>query len=166
MNNISFNQLYKDYKDKLMTTISKRIKDKDEVEDIVQEVFIKVHENLDKYDPAYSISTWIYTIAINTVTNYNRAKARHLRVALSQELYDNEHTESFDSPENILIAQQTKTLADSAIKSLREDLYQAFQLKDVDDLSYKEVADALGVPENTAKSRVRRAREHIQKEME
>lgn len=161
MSNISFEQIYKDYKDKLLTTVSKRLNDTDEAEDLVQECMIKIYENLSKYDSKYALSTWVYTIAFNIINDHYRSKGKTPKLTTVSQLYDNEHTVSHDSPENILISEQTKTKTDHAIASMSKELLDVYTLKDVDGMQLKDIAAHLSIPLNTVKSRLRRAREGI-----
>lgn len=159
MNNLTYEEIYKNFKDKLCLTISRKIKDKDEVEDLVQETLLKVYLNMDKYDDKYSISTWVYTIAFNVIHDYHRSLSKPQPFTTAEELYDN--TTSVDSPENILIAEQTKETINKTMDKLPAELKEVFQLKEVDGLKVKDVAKNLGIPENTVKTRVKRARDTV-----
>lgn len=160
---LNYQDIYKEYQPKLRTLVSKKIKDKDYTDDLVQEILLKVYKNLDSYNPQYQLSTWIYTIAFNTLKNYYKSLRDNLTYAA--EIYDNEHTELLDNPEGIMIAAETEAKFIKSLTALGENFVQMYMLKEVEGLSVKEIAAKHSIPEGTVKSRLKRARDYIKKEI-
>jgi len=158
-----YEQIYKTYQPKLKTLFNKQLLDKDQTEDLVQETLLKVWNKLDTYNDKYSMSTWIYTIAFNTLKNYYSSIRTH--VTYSAEIRDNDHTLSYDSPENILIAAEKEQDYINSVESLDDNFLQVYILKEVEGLSYKDISSQLNIPEGTVKSRLKRSRDYIKKEV-
>lgn len=155
-----YDNIYKTYQPKLKVFFNKQVKDKDIVDDLTQEVLFKVWSNLDTYDKAFNFSTWLYTIAFNHLKNYFKS----LKDTVT---YTNEplELEQIDNPEDILIASETESTYYDSIDSLDKKFLECYTLREVEGLSYKEISSQLDIPEGTAKSRVKRARDHIKKEI-
>lgn len=160
---IDYNNLYITYQPKLKTRISNQIKDKDFVDDLVQEVLLKAHRKLDTYDSKYAISTWLYTISDNTVKNYYKSLKDN--VSYSAEIYDNEHTELLDDPESMMIAAEKEDKYFKSLSALGDIYLEAYTMREVEGMSMDAIATKLGIPENTVKSRLKRARDYIKKEV-
>lgn len=158
---INYNNLYLTYQPKLKTLISKQIKDQDYVEDLVQEVLLKVYRKLDTYNDKYSPSTWIYTIAFNTIKNYYKSLKDNITYAA--EVYDNEHTELLADPESIMIAAETEDKYKLSLSQLDKIYLDTYIMREVDGMSIKDISSQLDVAEGTVKSRLNRAREYIKK---
>lgn len=161
MSKIKYNELYETYAPKLKTLFSKKIIDEQEVEDLVQDTMLRVFEKLDTYDSKYAMTTWLYTVAYNVLYNHYRDKSKLTPLVFAKELYDNEHTESFDSPENILIAEQQQESITKTLTALTPEYLQVYQLKEIEGKSLNEIATQLSIPVNTVKSRLKRARDTI-----
>lgn len=161
MEESKFKELYNTYYPKLKVLFSKKIKDEQEVEDVIQDTMLRVYNKFDTYDNKYAISTWLYTVANSVLNNHFRSKSRQPALSYAKELYDNEHTESFDSPENILISNEQKDIINKTLNKLSKDFLEVYQLKDVEGKSLKEISEQLGIPTNTVKSRLKRARDTI-----
>lgn len=162
MNN--YDEIYNKYYDKLIVLFNKQVKDKDYVEDLVQETLLKVWNNLDSYDSKYSMSTWVYTIGFNTLKNYFKSKSKE-SVSYCAEIFDNESTEDLNNPESIMIAAEQEDKYHDTLQSLEKNFLDVYVMKEIDNLSYKDISDQLGIPEGTAKSRLKRARDHIKQEL-
>lgn len=160
---IDYNNIYNTYHPKLKTLVSKKIKDQGYVEDLVQEILLKVHRKLDTYDPKYSLSTWIYSIAFNTIKNYYKALKDN--ISYSAEVYDNDHTELLDDPESVMIAAEIEGKYLKSLSQLDDKFLDVYIMKEVDSMSDKDISTQLDVPLGTVKSRLNRAREYIKKEV-
>lgn len=158
---LDYNTIYSTYYSKLLVLFKKQIKDKDEAEDLVQDTLLKIHENLSSYDDKYALATWVYSIAFNTLKNYYRKQKDFIQY--SPEVYDNESTLSYTDPADILSAEETEASYLSALSDMDEKYLEVYAMKEVDGMSYKDIASALNVPEGTVKSRLNRARDFIKK---
>lgn len=161
---IDYTEIYNTYKPKLKVLFNKQVKDKDEVEDLIQEVMIKVLNNLEAFDDTHQFSTWIYSIAFNTLKNYYR-DSKHF-VTYSKEIYDNEHTLSLDNPESIMISNEIEDNYFSLLNDLDQKYLDVYLFREVDSLSYKDIADKLDISVGSVKSRLHRAREYINDKLE
>lgn len=161
-----YEDLYKTYYPKLKTLFSKKLSDEQEVEDLIQDTMLRVYEKLDTYDSKYAMSTWLYTVAYSVLYRHFRDNASKPNLSFSKEIYDNEHTESFDSPENILIAEQQQQTINKTLTALTPEYLQVYQLKDIEGKSLNAIATELSIPVNTVKSRLKRARDTIRVNLE
>ena len=160
-----FKELYETYYPKLKTLFSKKIKDEQEVEDLIQDTMLRVHLKYDTYNSKYAMSTWLYAVANSVMNNHFRTRSRQPALSYAKELYDNIHTESFDSPENILISNEVTDIINKTLSKLSKEYLEAYQLKEVEGLSLKDISEQLDVPINTVKSRVKRARDSIKESL-
>ncbi len=150
---VSYNTLVNRYKDRLFNVLYRMLSSEDEASDLLQETFLRVWQHKLSYDFRFAFSTWIYTIALNLARNElrRRKKIKFLDIFdFSDKLTAKE--EKKDTSSNL------KVLLDTEMKRLPEKYKTAFLLRDVDNLSYEEIAQVLGVPLGTVKSRVNRAR--------
>lgn len=161
MNN--FDDIYNTYQPKLIVLFNKQVRDKDYVEDLVQETLLKVWNKLDSFDDKYSMSTWVYTIAFNTLKNYYKSLKDN--VSYSAEIYDNEHTIDPSDPADILSAEQQADVFKQAVGKLETNFLSVYTMREVDGMTYKGISEQLGIPEGTVKSRVKRARDYIKSEL-
>jgi RNA polymerase sigma-70 factor (ECF subfamily) len=150
---VSYNTLVNRYKDRLFNVLYRMLSSEDEANDLLQETFLRVWQHKMSYDFRFAFSTWIYTIALNLARNElrRRKKIKFLDIFdFADKLTAKE--EKKDTSGNL------KTLLETEMKRLPEKYKTAFLLRDVDNLSYEEIAQVLGVPLGTVKSRVNRAR--------
>jgi RNA polymerase sigma-70 factor (ECF subfamily) len=150
---VSYNTLVNRYKDRLFNVLYRMLSSEDEANDLLQETFLRVWQHKMSYDFRFAFSTWIYTIALNLARNElrRRKKIKFLDIFdFADKLPAKE--EKKDTSANL------KTLLEAEMKRLPEKYKTAFLLRDVDSLSYEEIAQVLGVPLGTVKSRVNRAR--------
>jgi RNA polymerase sigma-70 factor (ECF subfamily) len=150
---VSYNTLVNRYKDRLYNVLYRMLSSEDEANDLLQETFLRVWQHKMSYDFRFAFSTWIYTIALNLARNElrRRKKIKFLDIFdFADKLAAKE--EKKDTSANL------KTLLEAEMKRLPEKYKTAFLLRDVDNLSYEEIAQVLGVPLGTVKSRVNRAR--------
>jgi RNA polymerase sigma-70 factor (ECF subfamily) len=162
----AFDLLVMKYQYKVHAIVSRYVKDFDEVNDVVQEAFIKAYRALAKFRGESAFYTWLYRIAVNTAKNYLVARNRRPPAsdvdAEEAAFYEgSEKLRDIDSPENLLYRDELEAVVDSAIKNLPEDLRTAVTLREFEGLSYEEIAEVMGCPVGTVRSRIFRAREAI-----
>lgn len=163
----AFDQLVGKYQRKLGRLLSRFIRDPSEVEDVTQEAFIKAYRALPQFRGDSAFYTWLYRIGINTAKNYLVSQGR--RAPTSTE-YDAEEAESFEdasqlrdinTPESLLLSKQIGQTINIAIDALPEELRSAIVLREIEGLSYEEIASMMGCPIGTVRSRIFRAREAV-----
>lgn len=167
----AFDLLVLKYQHKIFGLISRYVRDSSEVQDVAQEAFIKAYRALPKFRGDSAFYTWLYRISINTAKNYLVARNRR-PPAYDVDVEDAEHYESatalknFENPENQLYGDELKHIVELAIKELPEDLRTAVTLREFEGLSYEDIADVMECPVGTVRSRIFRAREAIDKEVQ
>ena len=149
----AFNILVDRYKVKLFNLIYRLLQNKEEAEDILQETFLRVYRERQSYDPTYSFSTWIYTIALNLCRNELKRRKKFRFFGLDLIKDNREYAISEVKNSNGI-----SSVLEKAILSLPVKYRTVFLLRDVNELSYEEVSQSLGIPLGTVKSRVNRAR--------
>ena len=161
----AFDLLVLKYQGRISALVSRYISDPGEVEDVTQEAFIKAYRALERFRGDSAFYTWLYRIAANAAKNYLVAKGRRLRSAASIE-----DAETFDgfglssdsgSPEAIAMGDELVSVVDAAMQALPEELRAALTLRELEGLSYDDIAEVLGCPVGTVRSRIFRAREAI-----
>ncbi len=164
----AFAWLMKKYKGPLQNLIYRMVSDKNEIEDLIQEVFIKAFNSLKNYNQEYAFSTWIYRIAINNTIDYLRKKKIET-FSIDSEGDDDEDRPKFEIPDtsysadaNIILEQRQQIIND-AINSLPEKYKQVIELRHKEELSYEEISEILGLPIGTVKAHLFRARELLNK---
>ena len=155
-----FNLLVKNYKVRLFSLLYRLVGNREEAEDILQETFLRVYRQRESYDFNYSFSTWIYTIALNLCRNLYKRKKK-VRFLGMDSLVNHPDPNS----ENHGNRNRLSSILEGAISSLPFKYRTVFLLRDVDQLSYEEVASTLSLPLGTVKSRVNRARGILQKKL-
>ncbi len=167
----AFEMLVTKYQRKLGRLLSRMVRDPGEVEDVTQEAFIKAYRALPNFRGESAFYTWLYRIAINTAKNYLVALGR--RAPTSTE-FDHEEAESFEeaeglrndaTPEGELLGKEIATTVNKAMDALPEDLRTAISLREIEGLSYEEIANVMNCPIGTVRSRIFRAREAIAAEL-
>lgn len=160
----AFDLLVLKYQSRLISTAFKFVKDLQIAEDIVQDSFIKAFKALESFREDSSFYTWIYRITVNTSKNFlvsKKRKSELLNSDLSEEAsYEIEPVETY-SPEDLLQATQLKKVITETIDQLGEDTRTALTLREMDGLSYEEIADVVNCPVGTVRSRIFRGREVI-----
>jgi RNA polymerase sigma-70 factor (ECF subfamily) len=167
----AFDLLVLKYQNRVINLISRYVRDSAEVYDVAQEAFIKAYRALPNFRGDSAFYTWLYRIAINTAKNHLVAMGR--RPPQSDiEVEDAEQFESagdlreHDTPEGLLLKDEIERVVTETIEQLPEDLRTAITLRELEGLSYEEIAEAMGCPVGTVRSRIFRAREAIQKRLE
>jgi RNA polymerase sigma-70 factor (ECF subfamily) len=156
----SFSELVQNHQSRLYSFLLKMTYSKEDAEEIMQEVFIRAYNYLYKYDSRWSFSSWLYRIAVNTFkTEYKKKKTRN-----NIDYYDQlpEELCSIDNcPESVYEMKEHYREILAMIYELKKEQKLAFLLKNVQDFSYKEVGDILGISAEAAKMRVQRAKETL-----
>ena len=160
----AFDLLVLKYQSRLISTAFKFVKDVQIAEDVVQDSFIKAYKALESFREDSSFYTWIYRITVNTSKNFlvsKKRKSELLNSDLSEEAsYEIEPVETY-SPEDLLQAIQLKKVITETIDQLGEDTRTALTLRELDGLSYEQIADVVNCPVGTVRSRIFRGREVI-----
>ena len=163
----AFELLVLKYQRKLARLLSRFIRDPAEVEDVSQEAFIKAYRALPSFRGDSAFYTWLYRIGINTAKNYLVSTGR--RAPTTTE-FDSEEAENFEggellrtthTPESELHSKQVAQTVNDAMSALPEDLRTAITLREIEGLSYEEIAGIMNCPIGTVRSRIFRARESI-----
>lgn len=167
----AFELLVAKYQRKIFRLLSRLIRDPAEIEDVAQEAFIKAYRALPNFRGESAFYTWLYRIAINTAKNYLAAQGRRAATATESDLGENESLDDTDqlcdvaTPDAVLLSKQVAEAVNRAIEKLPEDLRTAIVLRELEGLSYEEIADAMNCPIGTVRSRIFRAREAIANEL-
>ncbi len=167
----AFELLVMKYQRKLGRLLSRWVRDPAEVEDVTQEAFIKAYRALPSFRGESAFYTWLYRIAINTAKNYLVALGRRAPTTTG---FDNEEAEGFEdaeqlrdssTPESELEGKEIAAVVNQAMDALPEDLRTAITLREIEGLSYDEIANVMNCPIGTVRSRIFRAREAIATEL-
>ena len=163
----AFELLVSKYQRKLARLLSRFIRDATEVEDVTQEAFIKAYRALPGFRGDSAFYTWLYRIGINTAKNYLVAMGR--RAPTTTDI-DSEEAEGFDTsdqlrdlntPESEMASRQIAETVNQTLAELPEELRTAITLREIEGLSYEDIANIMNCPIGTVRSRIFRAREAI-----
>lgn len=163
----AFELLVEKYQRKLARLVSRLVRDPGEAEDVTQEAFIKAYRALPSFRGDSAFYTWLYRIGINTAKNYLVAMGRRAPTSTDVEA---EEAEGYDSgellrdintPESLLLSKEIGSTVNAAIEALPEELRSAIQLRELEGMSYEEIAKLMDCPIGTVRSRIFRAREAI-----
>lgn len=168
----AFDLLVIKYQRRLARLISQFIRDSGEVEDVTQEAFIKAYRALPSFRGDSAFYTWLYRIGINTAKNFLVSQGR--RAPTNTQSYDSEDAENFDAgsnlrelntPESELMSKQIAQTVNLTLDGLPEELRTAIILREIEGLSYEEIASVMNCPIGTVRSRIFRAREAISEKL-
>ncbi len=162
----AFDLLVLKYQQKIANLVSRYIRDHAETLDVTQEAFIKAYRALPNFRGESAFYTWLYRIAINTAKNYLVAQGRRpptgdVDAEMAEQLDSGVRLKEYATPENRLLEDEIANTVHQAINDLPEDLRRAITLRELEGLSYEEIASAMSCPVGTVRSRIFRAREAI-----
>lgn len=164
----AFDLLVIKYQRRLARLLSRFVRDPAEVEDIAQETFIKAYRALPSFRGDSAFYTWLYRIGVNTAKNFLVSQGRKQSITVTG--FDTEDSENFeganqlrdeDTPESELMGKQVAQTVNQALEALPEELRTAITLREIEGLSYEEIADIMNCPIGTVRSRIFRAREAV-----
>lgn len=168
----AFDALVRKYQHKLVKLVMRYVRNPAEAEDIAQEAFIKAYRALPQFRGDSAFYTWLYRIAINTAKNAVVSRDRSPieynidRNDATEESYDMQgRMKDSETPEGLVLTDEIRTTVNAAIEALPEDLKTAIVLRELDGLSYEEIAAAMDCPVGTVRSRIFRAREAIDRRL-
>jgi RNA polymerase sigma-70 factor (ECF subfamily) len=166
----AFDLLVLKYQHKIVNLVMRYVRDPDIALDITQEAFIKAYRALPRFRGDSAFYTWMYRIAVNTAKNHLAAQRRRpMDVELDlqdPEQYDlHAKLKETDTPEGVTLSNELKETVERAIASLPEDLRTAIILRELDGMSYEEIAQTMECPVGTVRSRIFRARDAIAKKV-
>ena len=166
----AFDLLVLKYQPKIIQLISRYIRDPSEALDVAQETFIKAYRALPRFRGDSAFYTWLYRIAINTAKNHIAARARRpsdseIELETAEQFEGAIRLKDQETPEGILLSEEIADAVRQAIEELPDELRTAIILREFEGLSYEEIAQAMGCPVGTVRSRIFRAREAIDKKL-
>lgn len=163
----AFGMLVEKYQRKLGRLLSRMVRDQAEVEDVVQETFIKAYRALPNFRGDSAFYTWLYRIGINTAKNYLVSLGRRPQVSQEVEIEDAENFDdshelgTAETPETAMMTKEIAKTVNESVMSLPDELRTAITLREIEGLSYEEIATLMSCPIGTVRSRIFRARETI-----
>jgi len=167
----AFELLVEKYQRKLARLLSRFIRDPAEVEDVTQEAFIKAYRALPAFRGDSAFYTWLYRIGINTAKNYLMAMGRRAPTSTEVEAEEAEGYEEgeqlrdINTPESLLLSKEIAQTVNRTIEGLPEELRTAIQMREIEGMSYEDIAKAMDCPIGTVRSRIFRAREAIAEQL-
>jgi RNA polymerase sigma-70 factor (ECF subfamily) len=168
----AFDALVRKYQHKLVKLVMRYVRNPAEAEDIAQEAFIKAYRALPQFRGDSAFYTWLYRIAINTAKNAVVSRDRSPieynidRNDATEESYDMQgRMKDSETPEGLVLTDEIRSTVNAAIEGLPDDLKTAIVLRELDGLSYEEIAAAMDCPVGTVRSRIFRAREAIDRRL-
>lgn len=155
----AFDTLFARHRDMIYATLLKFTGNSDDVEDLMQEAFMKAYLKIGLYNPKYDFGAWIYTIARNTYIDFSRTQKSSALNSQSLPLESSNSTQpSVLTPEDYIINAQQRAQIERYIAMLPEDYRQLFELRFIDEYSYEEIAEKLEMKLGTVKTRIFRVR--------
>ncbi len=167
----AFDLLVLKYQHKVVNLVSRYVRDSGDAQDVAQEAFIKAYRALANFRGESAFYTWLYRIAINTAKNYLVAQSRRpptsdLDAESAEQLDAGIRLKDYATPEKHLLKEEIAEHLHAAVEALPEDLRTAITLREVEGLSYEEIASAMDCPIGTVRSRIFRARAAIDAKLE
>jgi RNA polymerase sigma-70 factor, ECF subfamily len=161
----AFELLVRKYQYKIIQLVSRLVGESD-APDVAQETFIKAYRALNGFRGQSAFYTWLYRIGINTAKNHIVSRGRRpanqdIDIADAEQYGHTEHLSDVDTPESLLLSDEIKQKVAEVINKLPADLRQAITLRELEGLSYEEIAEVMDCPIGTVRSRIFRAREAI-----
>jgi len=170
-NKKAFDKLVIKYQQRVIQLVTRYIRDSSEAQDVAQEAFIKAYKALPNFRGESAFYTWLYRIAVNTAKNYLVSRAR--RSSNNEvDVNDAENYEGAfqlkegDTPEHLLLSEEIRQTIQRAIEGLPDELRRAIRYRELDGMTYEEIAQKMDCPVGTVRSRIFRAREAVDKIIE
>ena len=171
-NRNAFGILVTKYQHRVLRLIRRYVQDSQESLDVSQEIFIKAYKAIDNFRKESSFYTWLYKIAINTAKSYIIDKNRHFPdfsfdILESEQLISviKTNLKEYNAPDNLILRGELESIFSSLVNKLPEELKLTIKLREVDELTYEEIALIMECPVGTVRSRIFRAREAIEKKI-
>lgn len=166
----AFNLLVSRYQNKVAGLLTRYVS-RNDIPDVVQESFIKAYRSIESFRGDSAFYTWLYRIAVNTAKNYLTAQGRRPPsediLAEDAESYDvGTHLRDVDTPENEMLSGELEKIVFDTINNMPEDLKTAITLRELEGLSYEDIAQIMDCPVGTVRSRIFRAREIIENKIQ
>lgn len=167
----AFDLLVRKYQHKLVQLIGRYVSNPADAMDVAQEAFIKAYRALPSFRGDSAFYTWLYRIAINTAKNHLLAQSRRppgddIDAGDAEQFAGDSGLKEYATPERLLLRDEIQATINDAIEALPEDLKTAIILRELEGLSYEEIARAMDCPIGTVRSRIFRAREAIEKRLQ
>jgi len=170
-NKQAFDALVLKYQYKIFKLVARYVSDPSEVLDVSQETFIRAYRGLSKFRGESAFYTWLYRIAINTAKNYVISQGRRLpdidfEVSDVEQFISKSNVKEYSTPERLLMCDEIEHILFDVINDLPGELRTAIMLRELEGLTYDEIASVMGCPVGTVRSRIFRAREAIEKKVQ
>lgn len=169
-NKAAFDLLVLKYQSKIITLVMRFVKDQFEAEDVAQEAFIKAYKGLPTFRGDSAFYTWLYRIAVNTAKKHVISKSRKVvsdgvDAQEAEQFEGADKLKNFDSPEKAALSEELRETVVRSMDKLPDDLREAIVLRELDGLSYEEISEVMACPIGTVRSRIFRAREAIESDI-
>ena len=167
----AFDLLVIKYQQRIINLVSRFVRNQSDAQDVTQEAFIKAYRAMPNFRGESAFYTWMYRIAVNTAKNHLAVQSRR-PVAAERDITEIEQIEGhnalkdYATPEHMLLRDEIQETIVKAIENLPDDLKMAITLREVEGLSYEDIASAMDCPIGTVRSRIFRAREAIDNQLE
>lgn len=167
----AFDLLVIKYQHRILALVNRFVSDYSEAQDVTQEAFVKAYRALPNFRGDSQFYTWMYRIAVNTAKNYlvsrkRRTPTRDIDIENAEFFTDESSMQDISSPDALLQRDQLKKVVFDAIDELPDELRRAITLRELEGLSYEDIADVMDCPIGTVRSRIFRAREAIERKMQ
>jgi RNA polymerase sigma-70 factor, ECF subfamily len=166
----AYEKLIARFQHPVFNLVSRLLNNPDDTCDVVQEVFLKVFRNVGSFRAESSLKTWVYRIAVNEAYNHRRWFVRHRRPEVGMDEESEVGTSYYDrlpdparSPFEVALGREEQTLIEDALTRLNPKFRTCVVLRDIEDLSYDEIAEVEGISLGTVKSRILRGREALRR---
>jgi RNA polymerase sigma-70 factor (ECF subfamily) len=159
------------YQHRIVHLVNRYVKDPSEAQDVAQDTFLKAYRALGDFRGESAFYTWLYRIAINTAKNYLLSRSRRyfdyeVDIQDAEQVENAAQLKDLDSPDNLLMNDQIIQVITAAIETLPEEMRIAISLRELEGMSYEEIAEAMDCPIGTVRSRIFRAREAIDEKLQ